>query len=299
MIEKRDLQSTCWQEVPKIRPVRAAKRNGFTLIELLVVIAVIALLVGILLPSLNRARALAKRASCGVNLSGIGKAAVLFTTSNDGIGPAVEIWNNGAAVSCTTSIGNNVNWGTNVRAHRANSINLWLLRCREYAAPKLFICLSTTDTADTSPVDSTATGFRPSDFASAENVSYGYQVPYAAQNTDSFGPGIFSLASPSALAIAADSSPYMNTDGSWNTSATITDWDSSPANAQIEAGNSPNHSGDGQNVLFADGHVAWSATADVGVSRDNIYTGAPSGEDTSGAGTLNVPRSTSDSMIAP
>jgi len=60
------------------------RKKGFTLIELLVVIAIIALLVSILLPSLNKAKELAKRASCAANLSGLGKAMALYATSEDG-----------------------------------------------------------------------------------------------------------------------------------------------------------------------------------------------------------------------
>ena len=45
-----------------------SRANGFTLIELLVVIAIIALLVSILMPSVQRARELAKIAVCGSNL---------------------------------------------------------------------------------------------------------------------------------------------------------------------------------------------------------------------------------------
>ncbi len=60
------------------------RRRGFTLIELLVVVAIIALLIGILLPALGRAREMAKATRCLANLSGIGKGLVMYSAMNDG-----------------------------------------------------------------------------------------------------------------------------------------------------------------------------------------------------------------------
>jgi len=60
-----------------------SNQKGFTLIELLVVIAIIAVLMGILMPALARVRQIAFRMVCGTNLSGIGKAMLIYSNDYD------------------------------------------------------------------------------------------------------------------------------------------------------------------------------------------------------------------------
>jgi prepilin-type N-terminal cleavage/methylation domain-containing protein/prepilin-type processing-associated H-X9-DG protein len=62
-------------------------RKAFTLIELLVVVAIIALLISILLPSLNRAREQTKNVVCASNLRSMGQGVAIYTNENNGVLP--------------------------------------------------------------------------------------------------------------------------------------------------------------------------------------------------------------------
>ncbi len=59
------------------------RKRGFTLIELLVVIAIIALLMGILMPALQRVKEQAKEISCRANLRQYGLAQTIYLDDND------------------------------------------------------------------------------------------------------------------------------------------------------------------------------------------------------------------------
>ena len=246
------------------------RKKGFTLIELLVVIAIIALLVSILLPSLQRARELAKRSMCAVNLNSAGKALVLYQAENKDRYPM----NNGigdAFVSTTT--------GTSyddpaANLPRAVSSLVFMMMSEGEQGSKMFICPSSTHTADEWTKDEDDNDAWNYDFsiyveddpseAAVITLSYSYQAPL-----DTGASGIKG-STQSSVAIMSDATPY---ESGLDDGGNPNQWDIDLNSTEVKEHVSQNHTdGDFMNVLYADSHVTGVRRPDVGKLMDNIFT---------------------------
>jgi prepilin-type N-terminal cleavage/methylation domain-containing protein len=258
------------------------RRKGFTLVELLVVIAIIALLMGILMPALARVRQLAFRMVCGSNLSGIGKAMLIYANDYEDELPRAggrnsdwgQLGTNWSATDRFSAFGTAP--GSNDGGKASISSCFYLLVKYAEVTPKSFLCKGDTGTSEFTLAEETlpSTDFElidAWDFGETpwDNCSYSYHIP--------FGQYALTTSSEPGLAVAADRNPWIASPAA---DVDPAQWDGfqpdiSPYNGSSEdalRGNAISHQGDGQNVLFLDSHVDFAKRPYCSLEDDNIYT---------------------------
>lgn len=245
-------------------PVRPSPRlaRGFTLIELLVMLGIVLVLAGIFVPLLSASREESNRAMCANNLMQIWEALSAYANSNGKNLPRVVYDAKKRPNGYTAFTGADSNPFAPHSAVAPNDVtaSLWLLvRGRYLKSPKYFVCPSSGDFAD-SVTDANGLPVPPKgrgNFRSKWNLSYGYATPFGNApgyelNTDKLPPD---------FALMADQGPEQGVMPAANAPP-----------LELARGNSPNHNGAGQNVLYAAGYVKFQITPYCGNRMDNIYT---------------------------
>jgi prepilin-type N-terminal cleavage/methylation domain-containing protein len=239
------------------------RTKGFTLIELLVVIAIIALLVSILLPSLNRVRELANRVRCGSNCKNIGTACAMYTEDATHGGHWMWIQNDG---DWTADTGTNIHTAYTSNADRALTVLLFMLVRRGHCGLGLFVCPSREGAELQKEVDLTDDPSTAEyDFRDAKYVSYSYVAPILTPSGTWMSGADPTAEDPAKIAVLADKNPAMDGGRSGP-------WGDNISDKQRKSWLSRNHGGESINVLWLDYHVSRESRADIGIDGDCIYT---------------------------
>ena len=268
-------------------------KKAFTLIELLVVVAIIALLISILLPTLARAREMARRSICASNLRQIGTALVEYATTYRESFPVVGRITGSGTVTTGVTVISTDSGGTGVQSPWRNthpdaeddlgdpsspragdseitvSSCAWLLVRTKFATAAVFTCPSNKlKHSKSDPLEEDNGDIQsPIFFADFYNhtlvgplLGYSFHTPWDRQWSINSSPGMI---------IGADENNGPDPQADLASNVDMRNSDNDP---KYELSNSTNHQGEGQNVLGVDAHVKFSERPCVGINEDNAYT---------------------------
>lgn len=239
-----------------------------SLTDLLVVVALIPLISVVVLSCRRHYSENTGHMRCASNLRQIGQAILLYANDNRGAYPRTFASSGTEVVPvfCTGASAADPFKSDGPEPNDVTAAYFLLLRTQDIAA-EVFVC----DSSDAERWDFGGSGKTSLNWSNwpkdllLKHLSYSFANPYPDDYAAKTGYELNTQLSAE-FAVAADLNPGVIKDKSNVLAITSTS-----SAKEMKLGNSPNHDGDGQNVLYGDGHVDFSQNAFVGVRRDNIY----------------------------